>query len=729
MSHFAGVTPAQGAIFKELNPVINLSTYFNIAADYKWFIYVSTSATPDDTNSIWKITSPVYSVPTGSQAYTETFQYPIETELPPGNYKVRAVSARANLIKNPSFETNTTDWALVGPSTGTLARSTAQKSNGTASMSVTMSGTTPPIPVTTVAAEPNRTYTFQFKVRAATTTRSIQAQIRWEGLYGSTITDVTGTAATNTNTGWTTYTVSGAAPASTVQASARILFAASAASEVHYVDDVMFTEGSDTPAYFDNFAANARSIGNSPITTNFVIEGYASATGTFPTDGSKFSWTDDALPYPLATSWNTVAKEGQSAYQVVVEKVSDGSTVADSGKITSSATSATINIPTTAKDIDLRWKVRVYDAYDTASAYSTARTFKILSRPSVTITAPTQGQTISTGNPALTYTVATAGGRLVKTVRAELYSGLTKVWSITKAVSLANGDSDTISDSTFYFTNNTNYQYRVNVIDSDGIDSKLVARDFTVAYTAPAAPGALTVSDSLYDTSGYVSVSWSGASPDADFYAWAIEREDSLVDVSTGSVVSTLPWKEVGVLYSNTAPTNQFYDYSAPSGYQVRYRVRQVAYKFNTVVNGSYTTSGTVSPFTESYWLYAGVNGASTSITALKLHNVTADDFTDEVEEAEFILIGRGRYYERGTELGVNGTLQCKLRNTDGIGARIKRLALMNFKKDNTYATLRNPFGDEYQVSLGAMQVGRIAGTGRDEFVDVSIPYKEVVNR
>ena len=39
---------------------------------------------------------------------------------------------------------------------------------------------------------------------------------------------------------------------------------------------------------------------------------------------------------------------------------------------------------------------------------------------------------------------------------------------------------------------------------------------------------------------------------------------------------------------------------------------------------------------------------------------------------------------------------------------------------------LRTPFGDVYQVSAGQIQVERIAGTGANEFVNMTIPYLEL---
>lgn len=63
---------------------------------------------------------------------------------------------------------------------------------------------------------------------------------------------------------------------------------------------------------------------------------------------------------------------------------------------------------------------------------------------------------------------------------------------------------------------------------------------------------------------------------------------------------------------------------------------------------------------------------------------------------------------------------------TGKITARAARRRIMNFVTDKEVFYLRNPFGDVFKVAGGAIQVDRIAGTGQNEFVSISIPYLEV---
>jgi hypothetical protein len=135
----------------------------------------------------------------------------------------------------------------------------------------------------------------------------------------------------------------------------------------------------------------------------------------------------------------------------------------------------------------------------------------------------------------------------------------------------------------------------------------------------------------------------------------------------------------------------------------------------------------TAYPTSEGYWLISPEDPTSGG-TAMRLQFVVADSYTDEYEEQEFIIVGRGRHVDRGEKLGVKGTLSVQLRDqyNGGPSARSQRIKLMTLKEDNRALYLRTPFGDVYRVAVGNLTVGRIAGVGVSEFVDVELPYSEV---
>lgn len=480
------------------------------------------------------------------------------------------------------------------------------------------------------------------------------------------------------------------------------------------------------------YTGTSSNIVGSPIVTDFSASTTPGVVQVSPESGKYFSHTP-ATSYPLAFTWTYSLSDDadyQTAYQVLVTKVSDGSTVVDTGKVTSGASGTSIAIPAANKEQELQWKVRAWNRYDSVSNYTGNRNFWVATPPAVTITSPTEGATLNNGNPSVTLSLDTSGGRTVNRIVVELYEGTKRIWTKTTLGTWADNTTGlVITDTNFFLTHGTTYRYRVWASDNQNLLSSVVSRNVTIEYTPPSNPGAITVSDASYDSAGYVSVQWPDTGRDlTNFYAWEIQREDSLIDPDTGAVITTDDWKSIGAIYSPEVDGYEFLDYLAPSNYQVRYRVRQIIFTFNTMVPGDYSTSGTAVPVTTAYWLISGINGFN-SVLWYKFHNVNADSYTHETEEAEYPLIGRGRYVETGTEFGKKGTLECQLRNSGGTTARFKRLTLEEFKRLAGKATLRNPFGDEYYVSVGNITVSRIAGTGASEFSDVTIPYAEIVSQ
>jgi hypothetical protein len=211
---------------------------------------------------------------------------------------------------------------------------------------------------------------------------------------------------------------------------------------------------------------------------------------------------------------------------------------------------------------------------------------------------------------------------------------------------------------------------------------------------------------------------------DADFYAWEVERMSEYLDASS-AVVETIDWEPVGRLYSS-AGSYEFRDYTAPSRHINYYRVKQIALKFGSEVSSAAGLADAAFVETTQYWLFGGTNGSLVEVDMINLYNVTADSFIDETETAEFNIMGRGRYVEKGDELGVRGTLEMKIRSYGNVSPRMKRRLLLLFKQTYSVGYLRNPFGDIYKVYVGDMSVSRLAGVGESEFCDVSIPYTEV---
>lgn len=162
------------------------------------------------------------------------------------------VQGKDNLVTWPlsSYEPATpyTPSWIAGAST-TAARTTAQFKHGTASLSLTRTGTTGTAAVSLPAAvgntwgikaKPAVTYTARASFRAATTARSCRVGLAFYDSAGAQIGSTTfGSNVSDSNANFNAEaTVSAAAPALTTHMRVVIEVLSAAASEVHYVDQV-----------------------------------------------------------------------------------------------------------------------------------------------------------------------------------------------------------------------------------------------------------------------------------------------------------------------------------------------------------------------------------------------------------------------------------------------------------------------------------------------------------
>jgi hypothetical protein len=176
------------------------------------------------------------------------------------------------------------------------------------------------------------------------------------------------------------------------------------------------------------------------------------------------------------------------------------------------------------------------------------------------------------------------------------------------------------------------------------------------------------------------------------------------------------------VFSTTNSSITSYHDWTATAGDTYQYSVTQTAGRSGAVLE-SFTNPGAPALMAGThYWLIDPVNESNN----LRISQVTADTFSDDYDEAELIIIGRGRKMNHGTRFGYTGELTAELRD-DTLGtARFKRQRLQLIKAARTAYYLRNPFGDVLEISLGNLAISRLAGVGTSEFVDVTIPYREV---
>jgi hypothetical protein len=167
-------------------------------------------------------------------------------------------AARKNLIRNPSFETNTTTWEV--HSGGVMARVVSNPFSGTASLRVTAdtpapsyvrlgyaAGAFPEIPVTG-----GKSYACSLRTKAATTARQIRFKLIWRDSFSGQIgSGVWSTPTVNTVGAYAVHSIVATAPSNAVALEFWIEILTPAAGEIHYLDGLMVEEATTVGSYFD----------------------------------------------------------------------------------------------------------------------------------------------------------------------------------------------------------------------------------------------------------------------------------------------------------------------------------------------------------------------------------------------------------------------------------------------------------------------------------------------
>jgi len=196
-----------------------------------------------------------------------------------------SIFGRTNVLSEnqASLETNTTGWEAIANCA--IARTTAQASDGSASLSLTASASGDMTAGTTAATKftvsASKKFSATAEFRADTTARSTSVGIRFLNSAGTEISTIFGTAENDSSSAWNEVNVTATAPALATHARVIVKVASAGTAEVHYVDKIGFHAG-ETPTWtsggFSNFAFDVeRSIDggttyavlrNSPVTAD-----------------------------------------------------------------------------------------------------------------------------------------------------------------------------------------------------------------------------------------------------------------------------------------------------------------------------------------------------------------------------------------------------------------------------------------------------------------------------
>jgi hypothetical protein len=413
----------------------------------------------------------------------------------------------------------------------------------------------------------------------------------------------------------------------------------------------------------------------------------------YDTDGNEFSWKFN----------DTSVGDQQTAYQLILTSVATGTLAYDTGKVNSSASAMSTVIATSLKGVSLHWQVRTWDNDGTVGPYSTSRTVTFVDPAVITINSPTQNATVLTGRPTLSWTLGGTAAQKSFALTVMDSASLKTVYSRTGTT------QTTVIPPQNVLTNTHSYVFTVNIVTTLGSKAK-ASTSWTASYQPPDPPD-YTVDPGFYDQFGYIDINWASAIADQFNFTWTVSRR----------IVGADDWETLFV--TTNTDVRDYHDWTAITGIAYEYMVSQDADRSGVLLGSSFEDPEPYVRADSGNWWFIDPADESNNFYV----NVTDDSFSDEWEENEYFVVGRGRVKDVGTHLGLTGSVTAQIRGAYGLTARQRFDALRDMRGQNKLIVMRDPFGNFYNMTIGIVQYSHVAGTGTNEQYNVTIPVSEVI--
>ena len=358
----------------------------------------------------------------------------------------------------------------------------------------------------------------------------------------------------------------------------------------------------------------------------------------FREEGTRFAWTfSDASP-----------TDSQHSYEITVRDPGDGnSVVLATGEVVSTDNFADLLLDAGDVNKILSWDIDVKDEEGFAGDNPTLEFF-LANGPGIEITYPALDlDEVDSGTPTLTWDSGIPVGQTQVSWRVTVRSETGAILNTSGTV-MNDGESYVVPSGVL--RNLKQYSFDVTVTDNLGI-TRTVSRLFVTNWTPPDPLPAPVVTLDFYDSLGFATVYVQDLSPfvDPNFLKYNLYRRILEADAQ---------WE---LIYSAGDESAIFVhrDYHLPSGVTSEYVLTQVALESDTELESLITESDRARVFPENahYWLIDNTDLAS----SMKISLVTDDSFVDEVEETSYTVIGAGRQFEIGEELGILGSINAKV--------------------------------------------------------------------
>lgn len=413
--------------------------------------------------------------------------------------------------------------------------------------------------------------------------------------------------------------------------------------------------------------------------------------------------------------------DSQSARQIVVTRVDTGAIIYDSGKVVTSATTYTLTgVSASLKDIPLQWSIILWDSDDTQGPASTGTVFTLVDPPDVVVTGPTEGGTINTALPTVTWTFTAGGTRTQRAYRVRIWDTDASPDEEVHDTGWVFSDAVTWTSQEQILEEGVNYRADVYVQDTLGLGDN-DSNAFITDWLPPIELTSLAVAVDEFKAT----ITWDDTDNDTDWVGYRIYRrymKPAIPELDLDLTATT--WELIGEA-TDVATSYTHYDYTLPLNKVVDYVVVQVADRFGSLLESDITSYESVtSPGDRYYFVPENPIG---SIASFEASNVVGDSFTREVEQNTLHVLSRGRQVQVGDDLGYTGTLTIHLRNPDTARSDREFIEyLSGSTAGNVY--IRSPFGDVLYISFGNVGFSRMAGVGGGaDLGDLTVPYTTVI--
>ncbi len=173
----------------------------------------------------------------------------------------------------------------------------------------------------------------------------------------------------------------------------------------------------------------------------------------------------------------------QASYQLQVYNATTNALIHDTGTVSSAATSYVLSGASIAFNTPISWRIQVTDTGGLGSGYSAYAFATVIDAPQASITAPTNGATITSNTPTITWTyTASSGGQAqasASILLADSNGNALQTYTVT-------GAATNFTLPVGVLVNDTTYQLTISVTDTASNTGTSATNTFTLQYTPPA---------------------------------------------------------------------------------------------------------------------------------------------------------------------------------------------------------------------------------------------------